>query len=94
MAIFNFKWLRNVVRKNSNPIEYAKAIFWKEKLSIGYMLVAWNAFGLVCYMVYSGRADWAKYYGVKSEEDMRLSPGKIAARFHSVNRTLLTNVIN
>lgn len=79
MTFLKLKWLRRFVRKNTNPIEYAKAVFWKEKLSLGYMLLAWNAFGLVCYMVYSGRADWAQYYGVKSAEDMRLSPGKVSA---------------
>lgn len=81
MALFQFKWLRKMVRKNTNPIEYTKAILWKEKLSIGYMLLAWNAFGLVCYMVYTGRADWAKYYGLKSEEELRMSSGTITARF-------------
>lgn len=75
MALFQFKWLRKLVRRNTNPIEHSKAIFWKEKISIGYMLIAWNAFGLVCYMVYSGRADWAKYHGVKSDEQLKMSPG-------------------
>lgn len=75
MALFQFRWLRKFVRRNTHPIEYHKALFWKEKMSIAYMLIAWNAFGLVCYMIYSGRADWAKYYGVVSEEEAKMSPG-------------------
>lgn len=75
MALFQFKWLRKLVRKNTNPISYDIAHLWKQRLSIGYALLAWNAFGFVCYMVYTGRSDWAKYYGVKSDEDEQLSPG-------------------
>lgn len=76
MALFQFNWLRRVVRRNTRPIQYNKAIYWKEKLSIVYMLVAWNAFGFVCYMIYTGKKDWAQFHGIKSEEDLKLSPGK------------------
>ena len=77
MALFQFKWLRKFVRKNTTPIPYKKAETLKERLSIGYMILAWNAFGMVCYMVYTGRSDWAKYYGYKSEEESNMAPGNI-----------------
>lgn len=73
MALFQMKWLRALVRRNTNPIEYRHALAWKDRLSIAYMLVAWNAFGVVCYMVYSGRNDWAKFHGLKSDEEGRMT---------------------
>lgn len=76
MALFQFRWLRKLVRRNTKPIEYSRALQWKEKLSIVYMLVAWNAFGFVCYMVYTGKRDWAQFHGIKSDDDLKLSPGK------------------
>lgn len=75
MALFQMRWLRRLVRRNTNPIPMDKATVWKNRLSIFYMLVSWNAFGLVCYMVYSGKNDWAKYHGLKTEEDEKLGPG-------------------
>lgn len=38
------------------------------------MFLSWNAFGFVCYMIYSGKADWAK--DSKSKEELSLTPGK------------------
>ncbi|KAJ8979757.1 hypothetical protein NQ317_004744 [Molorchus minor] len=70
-----FRWLRTLVRRNTNPIPVSKAELWKSRLSVVYMLVAWNAFGFVGYMIYSGKNDWAQYYGYKSEEEAKLSPG-------------------
>lgn len=68
-------WLRRFIRKNTTPIPVEKAIFWKKRLSVAYMLLTWNAFGLVCYMIYTGKGDWAKYYGVKSEEESNMNSG-------------------
>jgi hypothetical protein len=76
MALFHFKWLRRFVRQNTNPIPMNKAEKWKSRLSLMYGLLAWNAFGLVCYMVYTGKNDWAKYYGVKKPEDDMMSPAQ------------------
>ena len=57
------------------PLE--RAYRAKEKLSIAYALLAWNALGLVCYMIYTGRADWAKHYGLKTEEEASMPPGTL-----------------
>lgn len=77
MTLFQFRWLRKFIRKNTNHMEYPFAHLWKRRLSVAYAIIAWNAFGLVCYMIYTGRNDWAKYYGVKNDDDSHLSPGKI-----------------
>lgn len=75
MALIKLNWLRRLVRRNTSPIPFDRASKYKERLSIAYMLLAWNAFGMVCYMVFTGRSDWAKYYGYKSEEEAMMSPG-------------------
>ncbi|EDW07553.1 uncharacterized protein LOC6584582 [Drosophila mojavensis] len=80
MALFQMKWLRRFVRRHTNPIPEQRAEMWKRRLSIGYAILAWQAFGFVCYMVYTGRNDWAKYYGYKTEEEMALSPAQQYAR--------------
>jgi len=74
--MFSFKWFRRFVRRHTNPIPFDRAASVKQKLSLIYMLLAWNAFGIVFYMIYTGRGDWAKYYGYKSEADSLLPPGK------------------
>ncbi|XP_065363978.1 uncharacterized protein LOC135957212 [Calliphora vicina] len=73
MALFQMKWLRRLVRRNTNPIPELQAAVWKRRLSITYAVVAWNAFGFVCYMVFSGRSDWAQYYGYKTEDEKKES---------------------
>ncbi|KAG5864189.1 hypothetical protein JTB14_031638 [Gonioctena quinquepunctata] len=70
-----FLWLRRFIRNNTAPIPENRAALWKSRLSLVYMLVSWNAFGLVAYMCYKGKSDWAKYYGLKTEEELRTSPG-------------------
>lgn len=75
MTLFKFLWLRRFIRKNTNPIPINKAEVWKKRLSFTYLLLAWNAFGLVCYMCYTGKADWAKYYGIKSEMEANMPSG-------------------
>lgn len=55
------------------PIKETHAQIWKQRLSIGYMLVAWNAFGFVLYKIWNGQADWAK--DLKSPEELALTPG-------------------
>lgn len=76
MSLFQFKWLRRQIRKHTTPIGIDRAELWKKRLSLGYAILAWQAFGLVCYLFYTGRGDWAKSQGLKSEEEMMLSPGK------------------
>ncbi|KAJ8935582.1 hypothetical protein NQ314_012724 [Rhamnusium bicolor] len=76
MALFRFQWLRRLVRRHSSPIPVDTAGQWKLRLSVVYMLVAWNAFGFVGYMMYTGKTDWAKYYGLISEEELNMKPGQ------------------
>lgn len=77
--MFQFRWLRMFIRKHTNPIEADSAIVWKRRLSIVYAITAWNAFGFVAYMIYSGKADWAHYHGLKSDAEMQLTPGTNAS---------------
>ncbi|XP_037935538.1 uncharacterized protein LOC119669631 [Teleopsis dalmanni] len=76
MALFEIKWLRRLIRHKTSPIPAENAALWKRRLSIGYALLAWQAFGLVLYMVYSGRNDWPKYYGLKTDEEIELTPAQ------------------
>lgn len=76
MALFQMKWLRNFVRRNTNPLPMGIAHTWKQRLSIGYALLAWNAFGFVLYAVFTGKSDWAKSAGLKDQEELRMTPGK------------------
>ncbi|XP_068159221.1 uncharacterized protein [Drosophila tropicalis] len=87
MGLFEMKWLRRFVRRNTNPIPEQRAELWKRRLSLGYAILAWQAFGFVCYMVYTGRNDWAKYYGYKTEQDAALSPAQQFARHIKVEGT-------
>ncbi|KAJ8924414.1 hypothetical protein NQ315_007210 [Exocentrus adspersus] len=92
MALFRILWLRRWIRRKTNPIPVDRADLWKKRLSVGYMLVAWNAFGLVCYMVYKGKSDWAKYYGLKSEEELSISPGKQWAKILGIQNAKVYKV--
>ncbi|XP_075155663.1 uncharacterized protein LOC142229016 [Haematobia irritans] len=69
MSLFQMKWLRRLVRKNTNPIPEVDALRWKRRLSLAYAVLAWNAFGFVCYMAFTGKSDWAHYYGYKTDEE-------------------------
>lgn len=73
MSLFRFQWLRRFVRKHTNYIPEESASLWKARLSVVYMLLSWNAFGLVVYMIYKGKNDWAQPY--KSESELNLTPG-------------------
>ncbi|XP_055587511.1 uncharacterized protein LOC129739958 [Uranotaenia lowii] len=63
------RWLRRWIRQRMNPLPMDKAALWKRRLSIVYGIIAWNALGWVGYMIYTGRNDWAKFYGYKTEEE-------------------------
>jgi hypothetical protein len=71
-----FRWLRKLIRRHTNPIPGDRAESVRNKLSLAYVLLAWNAFGFVCYVIYTGRGDWARYYGHKSEAEASMPPGK------------------
>ncbi|XP_062562941.1 uncharacterized protein LOC134226283 [Armigeres subalbatus] len=66
------RWLRRWIRRRMNPIPVDRAAQWKGRLSVLYAVLAWNAIGWVGYMVFTGRNDWALYYGVKSEEEAKM----------------------
>ncbi|KAJ8962631.1 hypothetical protein NQ318_001024 [Aromia moschata] len=76
MSLFKIQWLRRFIRRNTNPVPVDRAALWKNRLAVAYMLIAWNGFGIVAYMIYNGKADWAKYYGLKSEEELKMSPAQ------------------
>uniref|UniRef100_A0A1E1VXB4 Uncharacterized protein n=1 Tax=Pectinophora gossypiella TaxID=13191 RepID=A0A1E1VXB4_PECGO len=69
-----YKWWHVFLRKRMKPIPGDQAVLWKQRLSLIYGLLAWNAFGLVVYSAYKGKADWAHYYGLKSDEEQATPP--------------------
>lgn len=69
-------WLRRFIRRHTKPIPEGTAHIWKQRLSFGYVFLAWNAFGFVVYMMYTGKHDWAAYHGLKSKEELEMTPGK------------------
>ncbi|XP_018576780.1 uncharacterized protein LOC108915280 [Anoplophora glabripennis] len=92
MSLFRIMWLRRFIRNNTTPIAVDRAALWKKRLSVAYMLITWNAFGMVCYMIYQGKGDWAKFYGVKSEEEANMSPGKQWAKTLGIKNATIYRV--
>ncbi|KAJ4426667.1 hypothetical protein ANN_26465 [Periplaneta americana] len=82
-----FRWLQQLIRKHTNPIPVDRAATTKQKLAVLYMLLAWNAFGFVCYMFYTGRGDWARYYGYKSEAEAAMPPAQQWAKTLKIEKT-------
>ncbi|KAL3287125.1 hypothetical protein HHI36_001606 [Cryptolaemus montrouzieri] len=76
MSLFRFTFLRKFIRRHTKPIPEDDAAKWQKRLSLGYAIVAWNAFGFVCYQVYKGKADWAQYHGLKTEEELKMTPAQ------------------
>lgn len=77
MLRFQFYWLRRMIRNNTDPIPEETALRWKKRLSVAYALIAWNAFGIIIYQSFNGKADWAAYHGLKTEEELKMTPGNI-----------------
>lgn len=73
--MFNWRWLRGIVRRNTAPLTVEQAAARKEKISILYCILSVNAFIGVLYACRTGKADWAKYFGLKSEAEIERSPG-------------------
>ncbi|XP_055618869.1 uncharacterized protein LOC129763647 [Toxorhynchites rutilus septentrionalis] len=74
MALFQQpRWLRRWIRRRMNPIPIDRAALWKKRLSVMYGLLAWNALGWIGYMIYTGRNDWPRFYGYKTEEEAAMS---------------------
>ncbi|XP_055682813.1 uncharacterized protein LOC129789786 [Lutzomyia longipalpis] len=89
MALFRFPWLRRFVRRNTRPIPLNTAETWRNRLSLGYMFLAWNAFGFVCYAIYNGKLDWAKSHGIKDEHDNLSQAQRFAKALKVENATVL-----
>ncbi|CAG9809499.1 unnamed protein product [Chironomus riparius] len=66
--MFELKWLRRIVRKKTNPIPVDIAHKYKGRLSFVYAFIAWNAFGLVIFQIFRGKADWADHHGLPKED--------------------------
>lgn len=82
-------WLRQLIRRNTKPITENQAGVWKKRLALGYALIAWNAFGIVCYLIYTGKGGWMTQ---KQEEEANMTPGNIECR--SCLLILLHNRLN
>lgn len=70
MSLFRFNFLRRIIRRHTKPIQENTADLWKRRLSVLYMIIAWNAIGFVGLAAYHGKLDWAKYYNLKTEEEL------------------------
>lgn len=75
MGMFTMYWLRRFIRNNMPPVPEPKANVWNKRLSVAYALIAWNAFGFVLYSCYNGKAEWTEYHGLKTEEELKKTPG-------------------
>ncbi|XP_013786591.1 uncharacterized protein LOC106470576 [Limulus polyphemus] len=84
--------LRRFIRSSFRPIQQSKASTWDRRLGLLYIFFAWNACGAVIYFAATGRADWAKYYGVKPEQDPDPSPAHFFARKLGVEKSKIINV--
>lgn len=40
-------WLQKLIRKKTRPIPYKKANRWRDRMSVAYALITWNALGYV-----------------------------------------------
>ncbi|KAK9500729.1 hypothetical protein O3M35_001935 [Rhynocoris fuscipes] len=86
MGLFNFRWFRRFVRRHTTPIPEQVALDWKAKLSLAYMFIAWNAAGVVLYMCFKGKADWPKYYGLKTDEEANKKPAVYFAELLGIKK--------
>ncbi|XP_063228144.1 uncharacterized protein LOC134534070 isoform X2 [Bacillus rossius redtenbacheri] len=78
--MWNLRWWNRIMRRHTRPISAEKAVNWKQRLSLIYAFISFNAFGVVVYMMGTGRRDLAEYQGLKSEEEMKLTPGQLWAK--------------
>jgi hypothetical protein len=62
MGLFQFKWLRKLIRKKTAPMPFDVASRGKQRLSFIYAFFAWNAFGLVLFQIFKGKIDWAREF--------------------------------
>lgn len=76
MVLFRLLWLKRLIRRNTKPIAPVTAETWKRRLAVAYAIFAWNAFGVVVFLICTGKGDWAKYFGLKSNNELELTPGK------------------
>nr|XP_022904513.1 uncharacterized protein LOC111416658 [Onthophagus taurus] len=64
-----FHWLHRFIRKHTTPIAEPRAEFFRRRLSFVYMIIAWNAFGIVCYNIYQGKRSAAEVLGYNINEN-------------------------
>lgn len=86
------RWIRRVIRRTTKPIPIDRAEYWKQKLSLVYMLLGWNAFGLTLYYIFTGRGDWAHYYGLKTDEEKNKRPGEYYAEMLGMKNVRIITV--
>lgn len=73
--MIGWRWIRGMLRRNTAPMTVEQAAAWKEKISVIYCVLSVNAFIGVIYACKTGKADWPKYFGLKSEAELARSPG-------------------
>lgn len=78
--MLGWRWLRGILRRNTTPMTVKEAAAFKEKISVLYCILSVNAFIGVLYACKTGKADWAKYFGLKSETELQRSPGNYMYR--------------
>ncbi|XP_071453655.1 uncharacterized protein [Hetaerina americana] len=91
-SIWTIRWIRRFFRRRMKPVPIDQAHLWKQRLSIAYMLISWNAFGIVLYMMFTGRSDWAKAYGFASESDANIPRGRQWARTLNVENARVIQI--
>ncbi|XP_077284938.1 uncharacterized protein LOC143910374 [Arctopsyche grandis] len=69
------KW-KHVLKTPPPSLYVDKKTVWRDRLKYLYNIFALGAFTCVIYNCLNGKADWADYYGLKSEEEASLSSGQ------------------
>lgn len=69
------RFIRRWIRARMHPMAERSAMSIRQKISIAYMLIAWNAFGYVVYQMATGNKHWPVTHGVMTEEECMERPG-------------------
>lgn len=75
-----------------NPMQEHKAYDMKQRLSILYMIIAWNAGGYCLYQIFSGNKSWPKTVGIRTDEEDMVRPGM--QKLNMQNMTILAFMHN
>jgi len=78
MAIFKLpRFLRRFFRRNMNPRTEEQVWSAKDKFSIAYAIIAWNAAGYVLWQIFGKKnVHWPVDVGIKNVEEENVRPGK------------------